>query len=583
MPDEQVRIDIVADDHASKPIDAIAKKVDQLDDPVRIPIDADTKEAERDVAGLLKKVDGLARDPASILLATNAAKIAGDIADLIGDLDRLDANDPTVEVKVDQLNALAGDLDKVEGKLRDINSTPVDIDTKPAKQGIDDVGKSLDGAKSVSANAIGNMSQDLSALGGIAGSSGVAIGQMGEYFADAAAAGDESIGKIAKNFLTVAGPLTAATIAVSFLTDAFVKMQAAAAETKAFRRERVDAFVDALRDATVTAEELKDVLSTGGKGPGIFVRVADETRNADEAVEHLFGSLENFNAQVAKGIAGYDAWAAGLLAAQVAGGATEEQLAKLKIVLDDARDGSVNATAAVVAQSDGLGVVQEAAIAYASTIEDAAGATNRAAFESRFYAKEVDKAADNTAKMEQAAGRTALGIAAMGREWDILTGKLDAEQAIINLGLAFDDLKAKGEDAFIKTAEGADDAKAAQDDYKLSIIAAKDQVITLGRQIGLSVPEVKSMLLQIDDGDIPEVERKLAILTRNRTMELSIIARGGNAFSSGYAGVGPTSMMAPAEVVNVTQHLPRGYRGDALGDARKAARRSGGLYRRSRR
>ena len=34
---------------------------------------------------------------------------------------------------------------------------------------------------------------------------------------------------------------------------------------------------------------------------------------------------------------------------------------------------------------------------------------------------------------------------------------------------------------------------------------------------------------------------------------------------------------------NVTVNVPRGYHGNVLEDARKAARRSGGLYRRNRR
>ena len=58
------------------------------------------------------------------------------------------------------------------------------------------------------ANMVGNTAQDVGTLGGVAGSTGVAIGQMAEYMADAAFNG-EKLGSVALNFAKVAGPILA--------------------------------------------------------------------------------------------------------------------------------------------------------------------------------------------------------------------------------------------------------------------------------------------------------------------------------------------------------------------------------------
>jgi len=569
MADEQVRIDVVADDHASKPIDAIAKKVDALEQPVEIPVGADTADAERDVKGLLSKVEGLARDPANILLASNAAQIAVQIADLLGDLDRLDAADPMVEVKSQQINALTGDLDQVEAKLREINGTDVDIDTSKAKKGIDDVAKSADSSKSVLANMVGNATQDLGALGGVAGSAGVAIGQMGEYMADAKADGDK-FGTILKNFAGVAGPIALIGLTTKLIGDHFAKL---AADTK-FNADQAKRFAASLADGADEAAVLrKELEETGDLKFKVQIEGPDIDVDAAGAIARAGLNLEQFAELGKLSKEGFDAWADGAERA----GVSEKDLATISLALAASYQQQAAAREIAANNATLLGdktmSERDAVLAATEAQKANTDALNKGA-------RAAQQTADDAAGLERSTMLAKRAADDMAAAWDALTGKLDAEQAIANIGSDFDDMRAKGAEAWDATAKGADDAQAKQDDYAASVRSSKQDVVDLGKQIGLSIPDVKRMLLAIDDGDIDRVEQELRILTRNRTMNLSIITTGGQPYVPRVpGGSNPQSV----EVVNVTQNLPRGWRGDALGQARAAARRSGGLYRRSRR
>jgi hypothetical protein len=107
----------------------------------------------------------------------------------------------------------------------------------------------------------------------------------------------------------------------------------------------------------------------------------------------------------------------------------------------------------------------------------------------------------------------------------------------------------KGVEAWDAVKKKSDDADAKARDYEQSVIDAKGKVIELGQQIGLSVPETKKLLLLIDDHQIDEVERQLNIMARNRTMNLSIIASGGQGYAprnpSNGGGSNPTMVPLP--------------------------------------
>ena len=136
-----------------------------------------------------------------------------------------------IKITMDQINELEGSLGKIEGKVTELGGRPIDIQTGAAKGNIDDLGKSADTSKSVLANMVGNATQDLGALGGIAGSAGVAIGQMGEYMVDAAVWRRRSSATVFANFAKVAGPIAAIAVVTQGLTSILGQQKAEAEAT----------------------------------------------------------------------------------------------------------------------------------------------------------------------------------------------------------------------------------------------------------------------------------------------------------------------------------------------------------------
>ena len=103
-----------------------------------------------------------------------------DVGSIVGDLQRMGLTFEEIVADADKLAASLKELDQVQVKGLDSGLGGVEHEarrastTRPAA------------SRSVLANMVGNATQDLGALGGVAGSAGVAIGQMGEYMADAA-------------------------------------------------------------------------------------------------------------------------------------------------------------------------------------------------------------------------------------------------------------------------------------------------------------------------------------------------------------------------------------------------------------
>lgn len=233
MADSNIRIKVDADTKgAVRPLDDLAEAAGDASTAVETldgaKVAVDTTEAKRDIDGLLAKVDALtgSRGTQAILLGTNADEIVREIVNLVDEVDKLDASDPEIDVKVGAIRDLESDLERINGKIREIDGTPVTLDTTSARRNVDDLGASAGSSKSVLANMVGNTVQDLGALGGVAGSAGVAIGQMGEYMADAASSGDK-FSDILKNFGTVAAPL-AGLAAITFAIGEWQKQMAKA-------------------------------------------------------------------------------------------------------------------------------------------------------------------------------------------------------------------------------------------------------------------------------------------------------------------------------------------------------------------
>jgi hypothetical protein len=122
-------------------------------------------------------------------------------------------------------------------------------------------------------------------------------------------------------------------------------------------------------------------------------------------------------------------------------------------------------------------------------------------------------------------------------QWATLFGTLDNQEALLNLQDQFDQLYAAGVEAYAAGVEGSEDAEAAQRKHQQAIIDTKREVGTYAKEVlGLPVERVTKILADIDDGKLDEIERQLQILSRNRTISLDIIAKGGVGYELGFGG-----------------------------------------------
>jgi hypothetical protein len=607
---EQVRIDITAEDKASKTIDDVAAKVDDLESAKpEIPVTADTSQAASDIDSVLAKADRLSADPATLLLTTNAAKIAGQIADLILDLDRLDANDPTVEIKADQINTLTGDLDQVETKLKSIHGVPVDIDTKPAQQSLHKVGGEADQSRSVLANMVGNATQDLGALGGVAGTAGVAIGQLGEY----ATEGNIALSGLAR----VAGPMAALALVTQLVGSEFAKVSKAAEEQKA----HVDALFKAFSEGKTVLETFTEQVASTGK---FEMNMGDVL--PDMAKMNV--SLETFSRLVEATPAQFDAWASAQRAAVKEG--TPEYHAMFQIVgaLTGARLADAEATKRQQITNEVLG----------TSVADTAAKTADAAAKTAEYTQTQQDAAD----IVQSLNDMLLAQAdALNKQVDAATAAADsqlaANDAFEKFGTVLGDNKASANDvrdAAIRLAKataqvGADQAAAAgkvqtstakldaQNGALLNTAAAakgpaRDGILAYIGSVNQIPPEkITEIIAAVAAGDLDRANKLLADASkprtaavkadaetsaansqldntanpggRPRTAHIDVAVRQAQAIyippgTTNIGGASATQAQPTVGVVNM--RLPTGWRGDPLAEIHRTTRRAGRFYQR---
>ena len=157
-------------------------------------------------------------------------------------------------------------------------------------------------------------------------------------------------------------------------------------------------------------------------------------------------------------------------------------------------------------------------------------------------AEEANNLAINTGRVERAAQ-------ALSDEWDRLKGKIDDKAAWFNMQATFDDIRDKGAAAMQAVADGTEDAEQKMHEYRDAVIGGQQEVFDLGKQLGLLPDEVSVLIDLAENGQIDELERRLTILTRNRTMNLDIIARGGAGYGDRFGGAraagGPVTAGTP--------------------------------------
>ena len=219
-------------------------------------------------------------------------------------------------------------------------------------------------------------------------------------------------------------------------------------------------------------------------------------------------------------------------------GLTVDQLKEMGYSADEISDALVKLGLSTVETTD---VTDEMARMYGQrlnpTVEDTTQAFDAAA-------EEANDLAIKTGRVERAAE-------ALSDEWDRLKGKIDDKAAWFNMQATFDDIRDKGAAAMQAVADGTEDAEQKMHEYRDAVIGGQQEVFDLGKQLGLLPAEVSVLLDLVENGQIDELERRLTILTRNRTANLDIIARGG----AGYGGLFPAPRAMGGPVTAGTPYL----------------------------
>ena len=301
MADKELRVHLKADDDITPVAKKAAAELKKLEKPIEI--DADVSQALRSFDDLLsevKQIDAAADALAQALGPELAAK--ADTRGIVVDLRQMGV----------ELDHIKGNADEFGAKLRELSDADVGgklgSSLGTARGQMDQLRNSSDQTRSVVANFAGNAAQDLGALGGAAGSAGVALGQFAEY----AAEGNIALG----GFLKAVGPIAAITAGIALLKYEMGQV----AETKAFNKERVQAFADALEDAAVSAEELQEVLAGKGDPRSLMARIGTETKDVEDSVRSTIGTFEDFNDVVSGGADTFNEWATSQLVAAAAAG-----------------------------------------------------------------------------------------------------------------------------------------------------------------------------------------------------------------------------------------------------------------------
>lgn len=154
----------------------------------------------------------------------------------------------------------------------------------------------------------------------------------------------------------------------------------------------------------------------------------------------------------------------------------------------------------------------------------------------------ISAAVSNVARMKTESNNAAREVRSLDEAWGDLKEEIDEDIAFLDLQTTFDDLKTSAQEAWDATSAGAVDAEQKTRDHSKAMLQARADVMTYLEEV-LKLPPERStrILAALDEGDLEYVEAQLAILTRNRTMSISIQAQGGIGYDT---GIGPGNRRA---------------------------------------
>ena len=577
MSNEQIRIDIEATDDASAVIDEVAGAADALEQlSPEIPVTADTTAAEGALEDVESAADTVGRLTPEVEVRADTTRAETDIETLEDKASGLDDADYEVVLKAKvaaatkALKDLRGDLDTTEAKA----------DT--TRRAVDDVGSK--GGELPAGNAIADLAGP---LGDAEGAASTAAGAV-EGFTDIASGIAGKLGASEKAVAGITTTLGGVGLALAAVAAAYTYFSGKADAAKQKQEELTSAtrdYNEALSegDWKAAAEQLEEMFRDpieDAEDLGISVdNVAKYITGAADTIPDLDRALRANADEIKRTKDRQDAYyeSTGFLNERLVTHqqrllTTKERLTGLKDSTKAAKDQLAGTNDTILAQNRRTNTLAKA-------LRDTEGDTD-----------DLTKAQRDLERQSER----------LERQMDDLKGALSFDRTM----QAFeDDFK----EAFRKVRDGK---RLTKDD----ILGLKENILDVAEYAKMTPAEVRALLRKVDRGDVQGVRDAVQAYMDAHTVETpagiklkpdaaqdahneaqrGLDAQGpvqvptvyGPAQAPSRSGVGPVPQMVnPAppvtEVVNVTMHLPRGYRElDVIAAGRRAARRHGGLYRR---
>jgi hypothetical protein len=245
MADEiKIPIKAIYDDKDAKKALKDAETIDAAKPELQISVG---QQAANEIAAVADKMQAELRSAATAADALGqalgpelTAKV--NMGSVIADLQKMGLTTQDIVDDADKLAASLRQLDQVNVKA-------VDSGLAPAVPTLDKLTEGAQKSRNALANMVGNTAQDLGALGGVAGSAGVALGQLAEGAADAGSLKDALTGAVP----AMAG-LAVATGVLQRGLQNFAKDDQRAAEVTKFHTAEIKSFTDAIIAGTDPVE-----------------------------------------------------------------------------------------------------------------------------------------------------------------------------------------------------------------------------------------------------------------------------------------------------------------------------------------
>ena len=524
---EQVRIDLVAKDDASKTIDKVADKAEDLEklDP-EIEVTADTSKAVSEVDQLISELRGLSKADQEIVLKARSDAARAELQALQSELKQTG--------------------EKAEDTVRQLDR--IDQGGTPGGGARGNAIADLTGPLGGASSAAGDFAGVMDGLDDIVGD---VIGKLG--------GSDKLIGQVSSAFGALGIVVAAGAAAFGIFKQRAEEARRRQEELMRSQRELNKAIREGDRAAAAAdfAQLYDDAFAAAQKAGIPTKEFVDYITGASDVLPSFEGNMRS----AMDALANTEGWAATELGARQ----TTDTWETLRATIDGGRETFENTNDAINEQDDDLANLETALFGVADASKEAARQQREAANRAGDLRRAVEKA------------DTAL---------DDLKGALDMEDAIQTFQDSIGEALDLSDDVAVTDAQ---------------IREVKRSIISLGETAGANPAVIKAQVESVTADNLWEVAGEVTAFYQKYPPKITLAPSVNWGLLRLPAGVGlgasqgnnpvPTMVQppanggggAPAPTVNVTQVLPRGWRGDIVAEMAGHARRSGGLYRRTRR